>query len=106
MHREILRDRRCLSEDTHMSRLSIVFVPALQFALSVIAASDSGSPIVTLDYGSFQGFCSASSTESFLGIPFAQPPYVANNPLEPNRDIAYNSGLEIFVSTNQFPLLL
>ncbi|KIM54024.1 hypothetical protein SCLCIDRAFT_1222315 [Scleroderma citrinum Foug A] len=57
-----------------MSRLSIVFVPALQFALSVIAASDSGSPIVTLDYGSFQGFCSASSTVSFLGIPFAQPP--------------------------------
>ena len=80
MHREILRDRRCLSEDTHMSQLSLVFVTAFQFVLSVIAASDSGgSPIVTLDYGSFQGFCSALSTESFLGIPFAQPPYVANS---------------------------
>ena len=65
-----------------MSRLSVVFVTAFHFALSVIAASDSvtGSPIATLDYGSFQGFCSALSTESFLGIPFAQSPYVANNP--------------------------
>ncbi|KIM54010.1 hypothetical protein SCLCIDRAFT_137679 [Scleroderma citrinum Foug A] len=59
-----------------MSRLSVVFVTAFQFVLSVIAASDSNTnlPIVTLDYGRFQGFCSAFSTESFLGIPFAQPP--------------------------------
>ncbi|KIM54027.1 hypothetical protein SCLCIDRAFT_31424 [Scleroderma citrinum Foug A] len=59
-----------------MSRLSVIFVTAFQFALSVIAASDSvtSPPIVTLDYGSFQGFCSPLSTDSFLGIPFAQPP--------------------------------
>ncbi|KIJ66167.1 hypothetical protein HYDPIDRAFT_87569 [Hydnomerulius pinastri MD-312] len=31
-------------------------------------------PTVDLSYGSFQGFSSANSTESFLGIPFAQPP--------------------------------
>jgi len=61
-----------------MTRLSIGFVTAFQLLLSVITAS-ADSPIVTLDYGSFQGFCSAFGTESFLGIPFAQPPYVANN---------------------------
>ncbi|KIM54022.1 hypothetical protein SCLCIDRAFT_137622 [Scleroderma citrinum Foug A] len=60
-----------------MFHLSVIFVIAFQFARSAIAASDSAvtsSPIATLDYGSFQGFCSALSTESFLGIPFAQPP--------------------------------
>ena len=31
-------------------------------------------PIVDLSYASFQGFSSANSTESFLGIPYAQPP--------------------------------
>lgn len=49
---------------------------ALQFALFALSAfgSVAGSPTATLDYGTFQGFCSAFDTESFLGIPFAQPP--------------------------------
>ncbi|KIJ63557.1 hypothetical protein HYDPIDRAFT_113009 [Hydnomerulius pinastri MD-312] len=43
-------------------------------------------PLVTLDYGSFQGFDSVGSTESFLGVPFAQPPVGQlrfNNPVAP-----------------------
>lgn len=31
-------------------------------------------PIVSLDYGTFEGIASAHTTESFLGMPFAQPP--------------------------------
>ena len=33
-----------------------------------------GALLVPLDYGTFQGFKSAGNTESFLGMPFAQPP--------------------------------
>ena len=51
-------------------------IPFTQFLLSVIPAFGmvAGSPIVSLDYGNFQGFSSAFKTESFLGMPFAQPP--------------------------------
>ncbi|KAH9947437.1 Alpha/Beta hydrolase protein [Amylocystis lapponica] len=34
----------------------------------------SSDPTVSLSYGTFQGFSSAYDTESFLGIPYAQPP--------------------------------
>ncbi|KII88128.1 hypothetical protein PLICRDRAFT_140103 [Plicaturopsis crispa FD-325 SS-3] len=46
-------------------------------ALSCVAGhhlpSDSAAPLVHLEYGTFAG-ASANSTDSFLGIPFAQPP--------------------------------
>ncbi|KII95435.1 hypothetical protein PLICRDRAFT_98558 [Plicaturopsis crispa FD-325 SS-3] len=47
-------------------------------AASCVAGCDPGSrvssaPLVQLECGTFQGF-SANSTDSFLGIPFAQPP--------------------------------
>ncbi|KAN0094638.1 Alpha/Beta hydrolase fold [Tylopilus felleus] len=50
---------------------------ALALATSTLAfpaTRSTATPVVTLDYGSFQGFTSAGSTESFLGIPFAQSP--------------------------------
>lgn len=61
-----------------MARYSLMYFTAL--TLSLIPAYTAAhlakrdSPLVTLDYGSFQGFSSAFSTESFLGVPFAQPP--------------------------------
>ena len=54
--------------------------PVLQvfaFIVSTLAVPTSRlteAPLVTLDYGAFQGFDSAGATESFLGMPFAQPP--------------------------------
>jgi len=81
-----------------MSRLSVVLA-AFAFALLVVAAPNSavplskrGSPLVTLDYGTFQGFGSAFSTESFLGVPFAQPPYV---PKDLARRSSFVTRLEI-----------
>ncbi|KAG6337021.1 hypothetical protein ID866_2081 [Astraeus odoratus] len=62
-----------------MFRGSIVFT-IIALALCTVAAPGSlynakrDSPLVTFDYGSFQGFASAFNTESFLGVPFAQPP--------------------------------
>ncbi|KAH7883016.1 Alpha/Beta hydrolase protein [Phlebopus sp. FC_14] len=56
---------------------------ALSFAASVQRRD---APLVTLDYGTFQGFDSAANTESFLGVPFAQPPLGNlrfNKPLPP-----------------------
>ncbi|KAF8128655.1 Alpha/Beta hydrolase protein [Boletus edulis] len=57
------------------------FIPpalrVLALAASTLAsptARATGAPLVTLDYGAFQGFDSAGGTESFLGVPFAQPP--------------------------------
>ncbi|KAH7915897.1 Alpha/Beta hydrolase protein [Hygrophoropsis aurantiaca] len=41
---------------------------------ATVRSRDSDAPTVSLDYGTFQGFSSVSATESFLGIPFAQPP--------------------------------
>jgi len=39
-----------------------------------LSRRQSAGPIIDLSYGSFQGFSSANSTETFLGIPYAQPP--------------------------------
>lgn len=47
--------------------------PALQ-ALALAGSTLALAPFVSLDYGAFQGFDSATGTESFLGVPFAQPP--------------------------------
>ncbi|KAI6026036.1 Alpha/Beta hydrolase protein [Pisolithus marmoratus] len=60
-----------------MARYSLVYLTTL--VLSIIPAiathvAKRDSPLVALDYGSFRGFSSAFSTESFLGVPFAQPP--------------------------------
>ncbi|OCH92071.1 alpha/beta-hydrolase [Obba rivulosa] len=41
---------------------------------SDLGRSRLGSPIVALDHGIFEGFASTYDTDSFLGIPFAQPP--------------------------------
>ena len=54
---------------------SALQVPALAAGtLALPTTRSTGAPIVTLDYGAFQGFNSAANTESFLGVPFAQPP--------------------------------
>ncbi|KAF9238913.1 Alpha/Beta hydrolase protein [Melanogaster broomeanus] len=50
-------------------------IEVLAVALCVTAIPQKrGGPLVVLDYGTFQGFDSAGNTESFLGVPFAQPP--------------------------------
>ncbi|KAF8550232.1 alpha/beta-hydrolase [Imleria badia] len=57
-------------------------------ALAVPTSRSIAAPLVTLDYGAFRGFNSAGDTESFLGIPFAQPPVGQlrfNNPVPPQR---------------------
>lgn len=56
----------------YFTALTLSLIPAYTAAAAHLAKRD--SPLVTLDYGSFQGFSSAFSTESFLGVPFAQPP--------------------------------
>jgi hypothetical protein len=38
-----------------------------------VVRSEQAVPFAELSYGTFQGF-SGNGTESFLGIPFAQPP--------------------------------
>ena len=54
---------------------------ALAFCLSitlvgaVLAISNTGGPVITLSYGSFQGNATGDLVE-FLGIPYAAPPYV------------------------------
>ncbi|KAH7928880.1 alpha/beta-hydrolase [Leucogyrophana mollusca] len=61
-----------------MFALSILSVASLAattcHAASIGSTYKRDAPVVSLDYGSFQGFSSVSATESFLGIPFAQPP--------------------------------
>ncbi|KAF8558698.1 alpha/beta-hydrolase [Imleria badia] len=76
-----------------LSRSFKSFIPpalsAFALATSTLAfptARSTGELVVTLDYGSFQGFDSAFGTESFLGVPFAQPPVGQlrfNNPVAP-----------------------
>jgi len=51
-------------------RLTVISVLSVSLANSVVKADE---PIVTLDYGSFQGKTSGSVVE-FLGIPLAAPP--------------------------------
>ncbi|KAF9224875.1 alpha/beta-hydrolase [Gyrodon lividus] len=67
-------------------------IEVLAVAVCVIAApspsfiQNCGAPLVTLDYGTFQGFDSPGNTESFLGVPFAEPPVGQlrfNNPVPP-----------------------
>lgn len=68
---------------TYLTTLALFLIPVI--ATSGLAKRD--SPLVTLDYGSFQGFGSAFSTESFLGVPFAEPPVGNlrfNNPVPPS----------------------
>lgn len=68
---------------TYLTTLALFLIPVI--ATSGLAKRD--SPLVTLDYGSFQGFSSAFSTESFLGVPFAEPPVGNlrfNNPVPPS----------------------
>ncbi|KIJ11923.1 hypothetical protein PAXINDRAFT_118603 [Paxillus involutus ATCC 200175] len=52
----------------------VAFVQDTGVLSAPLSRRRSVGPIVDLNYGSFQGFSSANSTESFLGIPFAQPP--------------------------------
>ena len=68
----------CVIVASNFSRLYDI---STAFIISVLPVFNPAtiSPVVTLDYGSFQGFYSAFNTESFLGVPFAQPPYVANS---------------------------
>ncbi|EGO01172.1 hypothetical protein SERLA73DRAFT_159669 [Serpula lacrymans var. lacrymans S7.3] len=66
-----------------LSALSLI-----AFATSIWAANLTSPtpPTVTLDYGSFQGFSSVPGTESFLGMPYAQPPIGNlrfNHPIHP-----------------------
>jgi hypothetical protein len=50
--------------------LSITLVGAL------LATSNTGGPVVTLGYGSFQGNATGALVE-FLGMPYAAPPYAS-----------------------------
>ncbi|KAF8129906.1 Alpha/Beta hydrolase protein [Boletus edulis] len=66
------------------------FIPLAFQVLALISClpicRSAGAPVVTLDYGTFQGFNSAGDTESYLGLPFAQPPVGQlrfNNPVPP-----------------------
>ena len=62
----------------------VLFYPSIPLALRVFAlitcvlafptSRSTDAPLITLNYGTLQGFSSTADTESFLGIPFAQPP--------------------------------
>ncbi|KAF8431311.1 Alpha/Beta hydrolase protein [Boletus edulis BED1] len=69
------------------SFIPLVFqVLALTSHLPTCRSADAPVVRVTLDYGTFQGFNSAGDTESYLGLPFAQPPVGQlrfNNPVPP-----------------------
>lgn len=71
----------CMKYQTTMpsSQLSLIRVGLLLFFAKLvketIATSAKSTPIVELNYGSFQGNITAD-VESFLGMPFAAPPYV------------------------------
>ena len=55
-----------------MSALAICLSTTLVGA--VLATSNTGGPVVTLNYGSFQGNATGALVE-FLGMPYAAPPY-------------------------------
>ncbi|KAN0094321.1 Alpha/Beta hydrolase fold [Tylopilus felleus] len=63
---------------------AIHVLPFIASVLAVPTPRSSDAPWVTLDYGAFQGFYSAGDTESFLGMPFAQPPV---GPLRFNKPV-------------------
>lgn len=63
---------------------------------------------MTLDYGIFQGFSSAFSTESFLGVPFAQPPVGNlrfNKPVPPSSFTGVHNATWYGNACPQMPLL-
>lgn len=60
----------------------------------VLAASNTGGPIVTLNYGSFQGNATGDLVE-FLGMPYAAPAYVSSSILASDH-ILINTSLKVF----------
>ena len=57
-----------------MSALAICL--SITLVGAVLATSNTGGPVVTLSYGSFQGNATGALVE-FLGMPYAAPPYVS-----------------------------
>ena len=53
----------------------LTFPLLLAFSFRLTAVTAAQGPIVTLDYGSFEGNLTGNSVK-FLGIPFAAPPCV------------------------------
>lgn len=57
-------------------------------------AARQSAPTVTLDNGTFFGTTDASTgSNAFLGIPFAQPPYVSTNPHLSSTDIQLSTSV-------------
>ncbi|KAL4072141.1 Alpha/Beta hydrolase protein [Scleroderma citrinum] len=91
-----------------MLRLSLLFIASVVAAPNSIHLSKRGSPLVALDYGSFEGFSSAFSTESFLGVPFAQPPIGNlrfNKPVSPSSFTGVKNATWYGNACPQMPLL-
>ncbi|KAJ6624409.1 carotenoid ester lipase precursor [Mycena sp. CBHHK59/15] len=57
-----------------MSPLNVGFLVALLLQARAAAGAALAAPTITLDAGTFTGTASSSNTQSFFGIPFAQPP--------------------------------
>jgi acetylcholinesterase len=55
------------------SSLAVGTLMGMASAAASVIRSENAAPRVELSYGTFQGL-SGNTTESFLGIPFAQPP--------------------------------
>jgi hypothetical protein len=58
-------------------RVLLVVICAATFTVFAVPSNHATYPIVTLDKGTFMGK-TANGTNMFLGIPFAQPPYVVD----------------------------
>ena len=62
------------NQEYRMSALALCL--SITLVGAVLATFDTGGPVVTLSYGSFQGNSTGALVE-FLGMPYAAPPYAS-----------------------------
>ena len=64
--------------ENRMSVLAIFLsIRTITLVGAALAISNTGGPVITLSYGSFQGNATGDLVE-FLGMPYAAPPYVSS----------------------------
>ena len=75
-----------------MSALAIFL--SITLVGAALAISNTGGPVITLSYGSFQGNATGDLVE-FLGMPYAAPPYVSSS-VSASDHILINTSLKAF----------